>query len=219
MEKEMIILTKSEKYNNYCVAGIDVETGEWIRLVSDDEEIKYALTSKDIEYDDGEEVQILDKVKVKIKDNQECWYHPENYIIDNEHSIEYIEKSNEDDIEDYVTCKEHIFFDAENSITEEDLKDQDDIYSLTMIEPDVFKVRTHDKNPNKKRLKASILYNEDWYNNIIITDLEFIEKYYDEVKNSEDGSKNFKDTKVVLSLAEKNPTDDKYYKLVASVIE
>lgn len=219
MEKEIIILTKSEKYRNYCVAGIDTETGKWIRLVSDDEEIKYALTSKDIEYDDGNEIQILDKVKVNLIDNQDCWYHPENYIIDDESSMTFIEKIDEIDIEDYVDYKDVIFFDTENSITEEDLNDEESIYSLTMIEPEILKVRVHGKNPDKKRLKASILYNDDWYNNIIITDLEFTEKYYDKIKDSESNSKNFRNVKVVLSLAEKNPNDDKYYKLVASVIE
>lgn len=219
MEKEIIILTKSEKYRNYCVAGIDAETGEWVRLVSDDEEIKYALTNKDIEYEDGAEVQILDKVKVKIKDKQECWYHPENYVIDDEEYFEYIEKSDKKDIKKYVTDNEIIFFNTENSLTEEELKNQDDIYSLTVIKADVLIVKIHNKNPNKRRLKANILYNDDWYNNIIITDLEFIEKYYDEIKNSESGRKKFKNIKIVLSLAEKNPDDDKYYKLVASIIE
>ena len=38
MEKKIIILTKSKKHSGYCVAGIDYETGEWIRLVSSDSE-------------------------------------------------------------------------------------------------------------------------------------------------------------------------------------
>ena len=32
----MIILTKSSKFSAKCVAGINVENGEWVRLVSDD---------------------------------------------------------------------------------------------------------------------------------------------------------------------------------------
>lgn len=31
---ELVILAKSHKDNNYCVAGIDRYSGEWIRLVS-----------------------------------------------------------------------------------------------------------------------------------------------------------------------------------------
>ena len=34
----MIILTKSSKFSAKCVAGINVENGEWVRLVSDDVE-------------------------------------------------------------------------------------------------------------------------------------------------------------------------------------
>lgn len=43
MEKKIIILTKSKKHSGYCVAGIDYETGEWIRLVSSDLETEGAL--------------------------------------------------------------------------------------------------------------------------------------------------------------------------------
>ena len=34
----MIILTKSSKFSAKCVAGINVENGEWVRLVSDEAE-------------------------------------------------------------------------------------------------------------------------------------------------------------------------------------
>ena len=35
MNRDIVILTKSRKDNGYCVAGLDIETGRWIRLVSD----------------------------------------------------------------------------------------------------------------------------------------------------------------------------------------
>ena len=36
MNRDIVILTKSRKNNEYCVAGLDIETGEWIRLVTDE---------------------------------------------------------------------------------------------------------------------------------------------------------------------------------------
>ncbi|URZ07525.1 dual OB domain-containing protein [Clostridium felsineum] len=218
MNKEIIILTKSEKYNNYCVAGIDVQTGQLVRLVSEDKDIKYALTNKDIEYDNCEEAQVLDKVIVNVKDNQKCWYQPENYTIDNKKKMKYIQKVSESDIDKYINHKDIIFFNNENSIDEEELNNEEDIYSLIMIKPQIFKVRIHNRK-NKKKLKASILYNEVWYNNIIITDMEFTDKYYNEIMNLPIEGKNFWNVKIILSLAEKYSKDNKYYKLVASVIE
>ena len=46
MKKEVAILTKSSKYKGYCVAGIDVNTGEWVRFVSDNEQTHGALSAK-----------------------------------------------------------------------------------------------------------------------------------------------------------------------------
>ena len=35
MEKrQIIVLSKSSKYQDYCVAGIDIYTGEWIRPIT-----------------------------------------------------------------------------------------------------------------------------------------------------------------------------------------
>lgn len=36
MKKDIIVLTCSAKHGGYCVAGIDTETNEWIRLVASD---------------------------------------------------------------------------------------------------------------------------------------------------------------------------------------
>ena len=32
MYKKIVLLAKSKKHQNYCVAGKDVDTGEWVRL-------------------------------------------------------------------------------------------------------------------------------------------------------------------------------------------
>lgn len=34
----LVIMTESSKFSGKCVAGIDTESGRWVRLVSDDEE-------------------------------------------------------------------------------------------------------------------------------------------------------------------------------------
>lgn len=48
MRKKVILLTKSLKNGGYCVAGIDYYTGQWIRLVSGNQETKGAL--ENVEY-------------------------------------------------------------------------------------------------------------------------------------------------------------------------
>ena len=52
MTKEVAILTKSSKHGGFCVAGVDLDTGEWVRLVSDDVQSHGALSRRDITYED-----------------------------------------------------------------------------------------------------------------------------------------------------------------------
>lgn len=48
MECTVAILTMSSKNGGYCVAGVDVNNGNWIRLVSDVVYTHGALSNNDI---------------------------------------------------------------------------------------------------------------------------------------------------------------------------
>ena len=86
MEKNIVILSKSKKYKNYCVAGKDMKTREWIRLISENDGIHNAIEPSDLIYNDNTEANLLDIVQVTLKDIEEKnknIYQPENYILDN----------------------------------------------------------------------------------------------------------------------------------------
>ena len=59
MKNEVIILTKSIKRGGYCVAGIDANTGEWIRIVSDDEYTEHAVLDSHMRISNGNSVESL----------------------------------------------------------------------------------------------------------------------------------------------------------------
>ena len=42
--RKLVILAESAKYNNFCVAGIDIDTGEWIRPISEATELEEAVS-------------------------------------------------------------------------------------------------------------------------------------------------------------------------------
>lgn len=48
MKKNIIILTKSIKHGGFCVAGIDTDNGEWIRLISSDANSEHAVPYQDM---------------------------------------------------------------------------------------------------------------------------------------------------------------------------
>ena len=62
MRREIIILTKSDKVAGYCVAGVDRNTGEWIRVVSSNAATEHAVPYEDLITDDGALVEIYDMV-------------------------------------------------------------------------------------------------------------------------------------------------------------
>lgn len=89
MEKELVILTESYKNGGYCVAGIDIHTGKWIRLVSEDEDTDGALTLEDLTYYKYHRVcRIFDCVIVQILKKCDNSIQPENHMIDRAYHFE-----------------------------------------------------------------------------------------------------------------------------------
>ena len=78
----MVVLTKSAKNGGHCVAGIDVDTGNWVRLVSNDLNTHGALSDQDMQYQDRSYCTPLDIVSVPIIKACPSQYQPENILID-----------------------------------------------------------------------------------------------------------------------------------------
>ena len=66
MKREVAILTKSSKFGGFCVAGVDINTGEWVRFVSNDVRTHGALSAFDITYENRKICKPLDIVSVDV---------------------------------------------------------------------------------------------------------------------------------------------------------
>ena len=66
--KNLVILAASAKFNNFCVAGVDVDSGSWIRPISEKPELEDAVPIDDLKYPDGSRVELLDVVEIKFSD-------------------------------------------------------------------------------------------------------------------------------------------------------
>lgn len=77
MKRQICILTKSLKEHDYCVAGIDMSTGKWIRLVNSKNGDAFPK-----ELLDDNNYKELDIIEVELK--QAVPYHTqtENWLID-----------------------------------------------------------------------------------------------------------------------------------------
>ncbi len=82
MKKLIVILAKSAKYSDYCVAGIELATNKWIRPISRNEETQDAVPVAALTYADNTEAQILDIVQIDFEDTRvENEIQPENYFF------------------------------------------------------------------------------------------------------------------------------------------
>lgn len=83
--RKLIILAASAKFNNYCVAGVDVETGKWIRPISEKPELEDAVPIDDLKYPDGSRVELLDVAEIKFSDRAaKNPIQPENFFLQRE---------------------------------------------------------------------------------------------------------------------------------------
>lgn len=173
--KKIIVMTESSKFKNNCVAGIDVDTGEWIRVVSDDEETHGALTDDDLRYEDGTKCQVMDIVNIPFVKEVPTDVQPENILLDRDW---YIENTGTATLEEILKIhpserRNYVFATKFSAIKEEDLYEYGVDYSLMLIKATclVFGWRKNDKR--QKKLKVSFKYNGIVYEDVSVTDPDF----------------------------------------------
>ncbi len=62
---KMVVLAKSHKKDNYCIAGIDLDSRNWKRPISCNTQIEDAVPKNDAFYEDGSKVKIFDVVELE----------------------------------------------------------------------------------------------------------------------------------------------------------
>ncbi len=208
MKKEIIILTKSAKINGFCVAGIDISNGQWIRLVSDDENGEGAVSKDDLTFQNGTQAEIFDLVAV------ECMPAPteaqtENYLYDNGYYWEKIRTMSPE--EAFAKCKlsnsQFLFENNERSLDDNEITGE----SLVLAEIDHIVINVVNEY-DKKKWKVNFDYNGFKYSNISIGDISIRNEYYDYGTYKILGKH-----MAVFSLTGKYDKTGKYYKMLAQL--
>lgn len=217
--REFVILTKSKKYCNYCIAGLDTKTSNLVRLISNDLTIHHAIKPEHITYDDGSEAQLLDVIRICSKKDSSIKWQPENYLLNTNEKVvknDIVDHKNYKNILSLLSNKKDIlFFNQNNKVSSQELLTvrNDELYSLIIVKPEVFLVKI--KDTINRTLKANIKYNNSWYNDLSITDTCFNNKYFDSIPLGH--HTHIRDTILVISLGEL--FYGYHYKLIASVFE
>lgn len=117
--RKLIILAASAKFNNYCVAGVDAETGEWIRPICANPDLEEAVPLDDMKYPDGERVELLDIVEIKFSDRAaNNPIQPENFFYNEKYYWQKVGRVTLQDVIDRrgFDLRDEIFYNNERSI-------------------------------------------------------------------------------------------------------
>lgn len=166
MTKDIVIMAKSTKhYPNYCIAGIDIENGEWIRPVSDDVESEGAVLKEDAIYKNGMEVEILDVVRIKFVKHIPNDAQKENYLYDSEQPWEKIGEMSLQEVIDKYQMDNHafVFVNTNNALYDKELTG-DSLLFLQVQNPYIL-VNTF---PERKNITVNFTYNNNTYRYISI---------------------------------------------------
>ena len=217
MNKKIVILAMSEKYGNFCVAGIDVNTGEWVRPYSYNKETFGAVPLEHMIYENGRQAKIFDVVKIQFDNSCENFVQPENYYyneavkwqkVDQLNLVEVVKLHSFDD-------REKIFFNHERRVTYQEIKLNKNRESLLMLYvTDLNVIVSNSPLDNRKRIRLSFNHEGANYSGFSISDINIKEEYL----NKSEGSYPFaQKAAIVASLTDKYK-DGKYYKMAAQFL-
>ena len=221
MERDIVILAASEKNGDYCVAGIDVATGEWLRPYSSNHETKGAVPLKQITYADGTHVKLFDVVRIDLLENCQNAMQPENFFYDETRRWSKVDKLSLDEVlsRHGTDDRVKIFFNADRSVIENNLQSIKKRESLLLLKATELEIEIEpppeislDQN---RRYRLNFNYNDTHYKHFAIGDTR-IRRYFEDKKI---GTYPFADFNfVVFSLTDKFELNGKNYKVAAQFL-
>ena len=217
MKKDILLLANSVKHHKRCIAGKDIQTKEWIRLIGEDKdgivncerclnknekcdfcEIKNIFKNRNYFI----EPNILDIVQVSLLEKTSDLEHQtENYKIDTTKSWKVIGEKNKDKLDEYLDNPDYIFEDDSDRIKEENLPKN----SLLLVEAKILKIYTIQNYQQRTQTRIKFNYNNFIYD-LVVTDPRFygVEK---------------EDFQAYLTISLGELFYEAAYKLVANIIE
>lgn len=202
----MAVLTKSSKFGNYCVAGINMADGSWVRLMTEDADSCGALSEADLTCKDGTKVQIFDVICVPIKGKCGTTVQPENVLIDSNEQIMRIRQTTLEEVLKIhpLEVRDNILGNEYPYVTCQYVPQVG--YSLTIVEVEDLEIIQQENPSGKPKTKAAFFYKKTRYENMSVTD----QNYY-RIKS---GTK-IKKAIIVVSIG--TPYKDHYYKFVSAI--
>ncbi len=214
--RKLIILAESAKFNNYCVAGVDVETGKWIRPISENPELEDAVPLADLKYPDGSRVELLDVTEIKFSDRSaNNPTQPENFFYNAKY---FWQKVGRVTLQEVINLRgfdecDKIFYNDERSILGADVLKFSERESLLLLPVENLFVSIEEAE-DKKKFFADFDYRGKKFYRFSVGDIEVRNKFAD----TRAGKYFLKDkATVVFSLTNPYVKNAECYKMLAQI--
>mgnify|MGYP001773709992 CR=1 FL=1 len=209
---KIVLLANSVKNGLYCVAGINIENKEWIRIVEDSQGKEISWYNYFIKNTNTKPPPILSLLEIEIEQRYPYYHQTENCKI--KPNITYLEELSKDKLENFVQ-NPSVLWDINDRMSLSDIKNRKVKSSLYLIKVDKVKLYLKDRAEYNKQpqRRASFKYNGFEYD-LAITDVKYGNRnlYPIEIENPY----------LVVSLGEpfRGENFDDYYcfKIVAGII-
>lgn len=219
-KKEIVILARSRKHSAYCIAGIDCDSKNLVRIITNNENNHYAVKREELEDDEGNVAMLYDNIVIVVgEDKINIPHQPENVMLDTNYYISNKGRYRKDHLRELIDLLsnkyDYIFYNSNRFLSQNEINQikEEERRSLEIINPQYLIIRVKDNI--KKTLTGSVKYNGIWYNNLSITDKEFESDYYDEINDNK--QIRIDNPYILISLGEE--FNGNYYKLIACILD
>lgn len=212
MIKQICILTKSYKHGGYCVAGIDINTKEWIRIVNSDNPNSDEIRKEQMILG-RKSIKCLDVIEYDFIKNIPNNCQVENWLLNTSVKPRFIKSLT---MEQFVSLikidKDNYFiFNKENLLNVDEIGNINRSLYIFHVKDLKIEVATYESYGEIRfRYKCSFKYNDNQYNNISLTDPVYRD-------TSQDGL-NLSHALIIASLPCVPYNNNLYYKFVAKII-
>jgi hypothetical protein len=219
---ELLCLANSDKEGDRCIAGLDLDTGDWVRPVSDSD--GSGLSTQQYLTKDLYDPDPLDTIKFTLSEPDPEPHQPENWIISSnrpEFQKDEIGDREAQILIDNIHSKSHLFGDKSDKIKYSNIKREPVKSSLELIRPESpqFKIRKRDGKPRAAFQLQDTRYDLPvtdplWKQRIKSDDiLSDVELEYEPASAYTPGK-----TRPLFTISLGSPHNGSCYKLVAAVI-
>lgn len=202
----LIIMTESSKFSRKCVAGIDAESGNWVRLVSNDAATHGGIADGDLYYEDGTRCEVLDIADVPVIRACGDAIQPENVLLDTSVYMKHVGKASLADVlaKHPAENRVNILGNKYSYITAQRIGTVG--YSLALVEVRNLRIWQRENPSGNPKTKADFTYQMDRYTQVPVTDPSFY---------SVTNGTAFHRAILVVSVG--TPYNERYYKFVSRI--